>query len=147
MKGLYDLQTATINANGENPPSDLESFERIRTPLKEQWEAIAQLFRKCLSLGNDIGLLQEHGSSAEKGDIVTILEDIATKGQQCAQIALQLANGHDAVLEPYSSQQERFRQQLEHPKAKPDARQLEPMVSQKPSTKRASKMTKTKRSE
>ncbi|CAG7848395.1 SubName: Full=Uncharacterized protein {ECO:0000313/EMBL:CCA73653.1} [Serendipita indica DSM 11827] len=144
-KGLYDLQTAAINANGESPPRDSETFKRIRAPLKEQWEAIAQLFRKCISLGNDIKLLQKYGTGAEKDEIVVILGDISTKGQQCAGLALQLANGHDAVVEPYFSQREAFQKQLDHPKVKVDVRQSQPTTPQPASAGRSSKVTATRR--
>lgn len=100
MKSLYDLQTATINANGENNPRHAER----------------SLLNKCRSFGADVHLLHASVTTASKDDIRELLEEMLAKCRQDVDIAEQLMARHDNVLGLYAQYRDRFRDHLDHPK-------------------------------
>jgi MoaA/NifB/PqqE/SkfB family radical SAM enzyme len=116
MKELYDLQTAIINANGDNSPASSRKFTDIRRSLKGQWEAIVKLLKNIHSFGDDIALLRANVNEADYGDLCEVLEEVISKGIECAKDSQSLINGHDAVMEHYRTHQEEFSHELEHPK-------------------------------
>jgi len=116
MKELYDLQTAIINANGDNSPDSSRKFTEIRRSLKEQWEAIVKLLKNIHSFGDDIALLRANVTEADHGDLYEVLEEVIRKGRKCAENSQSLIDGHYAVMEPYHRYQGEFSHELEHPK-------------------------------
>ena len=118
MKNLYDLQTATINANGGEPRH--ATYKKIRTMLKEQWEAITTLLKKCRSFGADVQLLRTSLPTASKDDIGDLLEEMQAKCSQYAKIAAELTAGHDGVVAVYFHYRDRFKTDIDHPKSRVD---------------------------
>ncbi|CCA73655.1 hypothetical protein PIIN_07608 [Serendipita indica DSM 11827] len=116
MKSLYDLQTATINANGENNPRHAERYKRVRAELRAHWEHITSLLNKCRSFGADVHLLHASVTTASKDDIRELLEEMLAKCRQDVDIAEQLMARHDNVLGLYAQYRDRFRDHLDHPK-------------------------------
>lgn len=119
MKNLYDLQTATINATGENNLRHAERYKQIRTELKSQWGYIITLLNKCRSFGADVQLLRTSLLTATKSDIGDLLEEMLAKCKQDATMAAQLTAGHSNVLAVYLQYRDNFRYHLDHPKSQP----------------------------
>ncbi|KIM34537.1 hypothetical protein M408DRAFT_325911 [Serendipita vermifera MAFF 305830] len=116
MVSLYSIEVATINANGENPPHQVKRFTEIRHALKEQWEAILGLVRKCHSFGADVGLLRTAVANESKEDIREFLKEMVSKCDQCITEAKALEQGHSGVLSAYKTHRNEFKGQLDHPK-------------------------------
>ncbi|KIM34533.1 hypothetical protein M408DRAFT_19428 [Serendipita vermifera MAFF 305830] len=116
MVSLYSMEVATINANGENPPHQVKRFTEIRHALKEQWEAILGLLRKCHSFGADVGLLRTAVANESKEDIREFLEEMVSKCDQCLTEAKALEQGHSGVLSAYEKHKNDLKGQLDHPK-------------------------------
>lgn len=113
MVSLYNIQLATINANGENLPRHSERYREIRTNLKEQWEAIIDLLKKCHSFGADVKLLTVHMATASKEELEELLEEMADKVKACAMMALGLVDGYDGVIAVYYNYKRYFELHLE----------------------------------
>ena len=124
MASLYNLEVATINANGENPPRHSQRYKDIRQKLKEQWEAIIGLLKNCHSFGADVHLLKTHMASASKEDLEELLEEMAAKCKRCATKAEELTNGHIGVIDVYFQHEDRFKGYLENPKVVIDQAQV-----------------------
>lgn len=124
MVSLYNLEVATINANGENPPRHSERYKEIRVKLKEQWEAIIGVLKKCHSFGADVVLLKQHMASASKEDLEDLIQEMAAKCKRCMNTTEQLANGHSSVVAVYFQHEPRFKGSLQNPKVVIDPTQV-----------------------
>lgn len=124
MTSLYNLEIATINENGRNPPHHSQRYREIREKLKGQWEAIASLLKKCHSFGDDVVLLKAHMTSASKKDLEGFLEDMAATCKECITIADVLVKRHDSVMAVYFTHEETFKGHLDRPRSGMDPRAL-----------------------
>lgn len=116
MASLYDLQTATINANGEIIPHESEIFQHIKAALKLEWEAITTLLKKCHSYGCDVERLRDRHGLASRRNIINVLKDMSSTCRECTVVVKTLTENHKKVILPYRKQEDTFKDQLKYPR-------------------------------
>lgn len=116
MASLYDLQTATIDANGGIIPHESEIFQHIRAALKLHWEDIVALLNKCRSFGCDVERLRARHSSATDRNIIKFLKDMSSTCKECTIAVKILRVNHEKVILPYRKHENDFKNQLEYPR-------------------------------
>jgi hypothetical protein len=110
MVSLYDLQTATINAENQDDESASLSdvFRTIRQTLRAEWETLMAFFKSCHAFGEDIAFLNESMGKESFEDCLNFLQELGEASAELVDRAEGLRKTIDIPIILFSQKQDDF---------------------------------------
>ena len=108
MASLYDLQTATINAQNResSPPSNV--FRTVRQTLRAEWETLLAFFKNCHAFGEDITFLKESMGKESPEDCLHFLQELGEASAELVDTAKGLRTTINTPVILFSQKQDDF---------------------------------------